>query len=140
MTILEQLKRDAAALPLLKDWLGEGLTPVDQALAEQRAQVCRSCRENVEPGWWDRVKLAVAEIIRKEIEIKRKMGVRVEDEETLAMCSVCGCCLILKIHVPLHHIKAHTPEDTMAKFPPWCWIKKELAGIAPDKLPNHSTP
>lgn len=126
MTILEAFKRDAESMPLLLDWLGHGGESVPNEKAEERAKVCRKCKNNIEPLWWERYKIPVAEMIRKELELKRKTGIRVGDESKLHMCSACGCCIPLKIHVPLEHIEAHTTPQTMVRFPDSCWIAQEI--------------
>lgn len=126
MNIVKELCQDIRAIPLLYDWLGKGGSPVDSSLSESRASVCRTCEHNVEPGWWEKAKFAVAEVIRKELEIKNRMEIKVSCESELHMCRICGCCNPLKVHVPIEHVKEHTPAVIMQKFPPWCWIVKEL--------------
>ena len=133
MNVLEEIKNDAAAMPLLVDWLGNGGKPVAHELAEKRAAVCtalrysdKACPFNVEPRWWERFKMKVAEVIKDQLAIKNKMGVWVSVESELNMCKACGCCLPLKVHVPIEHIRDHTRPETFQKFPSWCWITKEL--------------
>lgn len=131
MSFLSRFKDDAEGIALLKDWLGDGgkIVPPNKSIG--RAEACvnhegKPCPENVEPGWWDRFKMKVAEIIRKQLELKSRLGIKVPQEKDLAMCRVCGCCLPLKVHVPIEYIAEHTNVKVREKFPPWCWIKKEL--------------
>lgn len=125
MKILNEIANDLAGVSLLHDWLGTGAVPVEHKLAEHRADICRTCTENVEPRWWERVKVQVADIIKAELNIKNSMNVTVSGEDELHMCKICGCCIPLKVHTPITHIKEHTPPNTMKMFPVWCWIKKE---------------
>lgn len=133
MSALDEIKRDAEGIALLVDWLGDGGKPVTAAQSEHRASVCTTldlgqpCQLNVEPNWWDRMKNAVAETIRKELAIKRRLNYSTSRDSSLHMCKACGCCLPLKVHVPPKHIRAHTSPEVEAKFPPGCWIKKELS-------------
>lgn len=126
MNLIEELKLDASGVMLFKDWLGEGGKPVDTQLSQARANICETCTENVSPRWWEHAKLKVAEIIRTQLEFKQRAHIGVLNEESLHMCRACGCCAMLKVHVPIEHIKNHTSEATLKRFPPWCWILKEL--------------
>lgn len=125
MNIVDEIRNDANALALMADWLGDGMAPVEQDVSNQRASVCVSCKENVQPKWWDRFKTAIAETIRAQIEIKQKIEVGTPWDDNLNMCRCCGCCTRLKVHTPIQHIKNHTSEETMNSFPSYCWIKTE---------------
>ena len=127
MSVLSKLILDAKGVALLKDWLGEGGNPVEKDLSEQRAGICDTCPHNKYPNWWEKVKESVAGVIRRQLEIKSEAGLSVDCENRLHLCENCGCCLKLKVHVPLHHIMAHTDENTFNLFPPFCWIVKEIA-------------
>lgn len=113
------------SLGVLKEWLGEGGAAVDRRIAEHRATICRECPENRHPKWWEHTKHAIAEVIRMHLEVKNRTHIAVEDETNLHMCRVCGCCIPLKIHVPLKHILANTEPEMLAKFPLACWIPNE---------------
>jgi hypothetical protein len=126
------LKQDIDGASALADWLGDGGHTVDPMIAEFRAARCVSgnngdpCPHNKEPNWWDRVKHVVADWIRKQLELKEGMELRLSVEESLHMCAKCGCCLKLKVWVPTDHIRAITPEKTLQEMPDYCWIKREL--------------
>lgn len=135
MSILEELRNDVVGVGLLVDWLGDGGEPVSQILAEHRAYACTHgdngypCKFNVEPGWWDKhVKEPIAETIRADLELKKRLRLHVSSEDALAMCKPCGCCMKLKIWTPLKHIRGHTPPEVFEKFPSWCWQRKEIEG------------
>lgn len=111
---------------ILRDWLGKKGIPVAKELAESRAMICVSCPKNVEPNWWDRVLNRIALMIRHQLELKHEMGLWVSKEGDINMCQACGCCLRLKVHVPLEHIKDHTSDEVLRAMPDFCWIRKEL--------------
>lgn len=112
---------------ILRDWLGKGGKPVVSELAELRSLVCATCPQNVEPNWWERVLNKIALMIRRQLELKHRMGLWVSKEADIHMCRSCGCCLRLKVHVPLEHIKDHTNDEVMKSFDERCWIRKESA-------------
>ena len=127
----EEIQNTMTGLELLHDWLGEG-DPVTPLLAEFRANRCimgndgEPCPMNVAPNWWDKVKSAVATVIRAQLEIKNGMNLKLTNEGHLHMCQQCGCCLKLKCWVPTKHIKEHTPPEKLQFMPSFCWIKREL--------------
>ncbi len=132
MSLLGKLLLDAKGVALLKDWLGEGGEPVPRTQASDRAWICDTCPNNQFPNWWEKVKEAVAAVIRRQLEIKHEAGLRVEAEDRLHLCKQCGCCLKLKVHVPINHIMAHTNKETFYLFPDWCWIVKETKTARPE--------
>jgi len=104
--------------PLL-DWLGSGGQPVVPELAQARASICETCVENRAPRWWEVVKDPVADCILELLEVKTAMNLRVENEEKVNMCRVCGCCIRLKVWVPIQHV-----SQNKEKFPEHCWIRR----------------
>jgi hypothetical protein len=110
---------------ILKDWLGDGCKPVHPGVAESRAKTCEVCPKNQDPRWWEMAVDLVAGSIRQYIEHKNSLELSVPNESNLGMCRVCGCCLPLKVHVPLDHILKNTKTETLARFPENCWITKE---------------
>ena len=131
MKLLEELKNDAAGLKTLTDWLGEGLHPVSQALADHRSLACVSgnngepCPHNKAPRWWEKAKDSIAEHMRRQVEIQNQLEITTPFQDSLHVCELCGCCMRLKVHVPMKHIKAHTPEGRFERMPPFCWQRIE---------------
>lgn len=123
---LHAVQRTVIGARILADWLGAGGGPVDNALAESRAAICRSCPENSHPRWWESHNNAIALAMREMLELKNEIGYSVSQEDKLHLCRACGCCLKLKVHVPIEHIKAHTLPDAVDKYPDHCWIRNEL--------------
>lgn len=132
--ILTEIKNDIAGAMFLKDWLGEDGQTVTQDVAESRANVCRTgndgkkCPHNSHPDWWSRwFKDPIAHAIRRELEIKERIQIKLADEESVNMCGACGCCIRLKVWAPDQHIKDRTTPQSLIKMPPYCWIRKIAA-------------
>lgn len=142
MKLLEELRKDATGLALLDDWLGAGGFPVEQSLAERRAATCISgddwkpCPFNRGGKWWEKAKDAIAAVIRLQLRFKTELTLHVACEDQLQMCQRCGCCLKLKVHVPIEHIRAHTPPETVEQYPDFCWIRRELSASVKEVAPH----
>src|ERR1700678_1861029 len=110
MNVIEEIRRDAGAAPLLWDWIGQG-DPVKQEVADGRAAVClrgdegRRCPYLKAPRWWERYfKNPIAKVIKKQLELKTKLRLSTELDQEKRMCQVCGCCAELKVWVPVRHV------------------------------------
>ena len=129
--LLKELRNDISGAEILADWLGTG-DPVHPMVAEARAKRCltgndgKPCHHNKAARWWETAKEMAADWIRAQIELKNHMSLRVQNEEGLHMCGLCGCCLPTKIWTPIEHIKNHLPADTLAQAPSWCWMRAEI--------------
>ena len=132
MNIVKEVKDDINGIEALADWLGDPGLPVHQMVAEFRSERCatgndgKPCPLNVEPNWWDRVKTQIALWIRRELELKHGMGLRVANEEKIHMCKSCGCCLRLKVWTPKSHLQKHITKESLEHNPDYCWLRKEL--------------
>lgn len=113
MNLLERVKSIDRGIEVITDWLGEGGETVSQELAQKRALICMQCPMN-RPG--SMMVEAVASAIRRHIEVKNDLGVRVSGEENLHECAICLCCLKLKVHVPIEVIRRHMFENEEEKF------------------------
>src|ERR1051325_8672503 len=118
--------KSVALVEMLQDWIGEGMMPVPRTQAQARANVCLACPMNEEGRIDEFFKAPVAAFIRKQIEVKNGMKLRVEGEKKLHICSVCGCVERLKIWSHIKHIGQVTDTETLKAFPSNCWIGKEL--------------
>jgi len=119
------VKRVAAGVGVLLDWLGESAKPVDQATAEHRATVCAGCPQNGKGGLLEYFTGKAADKIKTQIEIKNDLLLKTSHDGELGTCLACMCKLDLKCHVPLKHILAHTSEDVKKKLDPRCWVLHE---------------
>jgi hypothetical protein len=114
------------SLATLIEMFGPTAKPVEHYKAESRGSICELCPKNKSALWWEKMlKDPIAATIRRWLEFKNQMNLRVSMEDELQMCSVCGCCARLKIHIPIEHIAAHTKD--LSKYPPSCWIPQELS-------------
>lgn len=123
---MNRLKQAQQMYEIISDWLGEGGRPVHPDHSQKRADVCLKCpKNNTSVSFESRFKGAVAAKIKRLIEIKNQMNLRVNGEKSLGVCDVCECVLKLKAHVPIKHIVENMDDVTMNDFPDDCWQKTE---------------
>lgn len=113
----------------IADWLGDGLKPVAQEVAQNRADICsgrlngKPCLNN-NPGF--KPVETIAQIIRAWSEKKNYMTSEVMGEDNLHTCNVCLCHLPTKIFVPMKTILGQTSQAMLDKFaseaPRNCWM------------------
>lgn len=131
--ILDEIKSDANGAALLADWLGDGGFHVEQAEADIRASACykgyfgKPCPNNKEPNWWEKFKTSIAMTIRKQLSLKSRLKLKAHREDEIHMCSICGCCLKLKVWTPIEHIKKHTSAEMLQRYPFFCWQRMEMS-------------
>jgi len=119
------IRRVAAGVGVLIDWLGNGGKPVDQAVAEHRANVCATCPKNDGGDWKSFFTGKIADKIRKQLEIKNDLSLRTAQDDKLTVCSACDCPLPLKVFTPLAHVLAHTDDELKKRLADCCWILAE---------------
>lgn len=135
MKAFDDLKNTANGAAILADWLGDGGHPITQEQADRRSLSClagddgKECPHLTHPRWWDSAKGAVAFAIKEQLEAKAGLKLTTKLDEHPRLCNVCGCCMPLKAWVPIEHIAAHTPEDLVKKFPPYCRIRQEIENL-----------
>lgn len=118
--LIERVKQYSEGVKILTDWLGSGAITVDPATAQRRANVCLKCPMNVKES---PATEAIADAIRKQVEIKNRLNIRVDGEKSLHTCTGCGCVNRLKIWLPIERILP-TPEE-LPKFDAACWLHTE---------------
>lgn len=126
MKFITELKNDLAGLATLRDWLGEGMNPVAPEQAEARARICAPCLKNQKGDWWDGLKGALADTIRKHLSLKKQLNISTTLDNELGTCIVCNCNQRLKVHVNIKHIKANTEENMVKDFPAYCWVRQQI--------------
>lgn len=120
MNLIEQAKRYKEGAETLRDWLLGGAEIVDKGVAQNRASVCLSCPLNQ-----DGLKIAetVSAQIRKQVELKKHLQLRVNGEKQLKTCAACLCPLRLKVWIPLALV---LPDDEeKSKLDARCWLLNE---------------
>jgi len=118
------VKRVAAGVAVLVEWLGNGAKPVDHVLADKRASVCATCPKNDGGDFTKYFTQPIADKIRTQLEIRGDLQLHTPHDEKLTICSACDCPLKLKVWVPLEHVLAHTSEETKTRLDTRCWILK----------------
>lgn len=116
------VKRVAAGVALLIEWLGNGAKPVEQELADKRAAICASCPKNGQGGITSYFTQPIAEKIRVQMEIRGDLQLRTPNDEKLGVCEACLCPLRLKVWTPIEHVIAHTSDEVKKELAPQCWI------------------
>lgn len=130
--VLAEIQNTAKGAVVLADWLGPGGVPVEQRKADDRAIHCvfgnegKPCPNNKSPNWWDKVKGSIAAAIRDMLEVKNHAKMEAAYEKDLNMCSACGCCLKLKVWVPIDHVKRVVPKEELTNLPTYCWMRQEI--------------
>jgi hypothetical protein len=92
-------------------WLEGGGKFVDKKESERRADICRRCKLNHQPGSCSCSPLYV--LIESLVPKERR-------EPHVFVCGVCGCALTAKIVLPENALEA-SEEGRDLHFPSWCW-------------------
>jgi len=133
MSLLDKLSQTAKGGFIIADWLGAGGVPVIQRKADDRALCCvfgnegKPCPNNKAAHWWKKTKGSIADAIKDMLSIKNELEMKAANEDDLHMCSSCGCCLKLKVWVPIEHVQKVIDEKTLCELPAYCWMKLEIA-------------
>lgn len=114
------VNKAVAGIGLLIDFLGPKLTPVNNALASRRGEICAGCKLN-QPG--TALEEAGGKALHLLLEYKADKRLNTIWDDRLLYCSVCSCNLKLKVHVPLDYVISKTTPEQMEKLDPRCWIK-----------------
>jgi hypothetical protein len=128
---IHAVRNAASGASILSDWCGEGAEPVDNALANARAQTCLVCPRNQEGHFFAKLTGLVARAILAQRRVKTERGLQVSCEDALHTCTVCDCHLPLKVWVPWKTIFDRTHPDKLKEFPEQCWILTETKTTSP---------
>ena len=120
MNLIERAKQITDGVAVLTDWLGSGGHTVEPSLAQKRADICKGCAMNSNSF---AIVEVVANAIKRQLEVKNHLDLRVKGEKSLHICQGCGCAVRLKIWLPIEKIKPE-PEERQ-KFDPACWLLSE---------------
>ena len=121
MNLIHRVASIPRGAEVIWNWLGEGGITVAQEEAQRRANICLNCPGNNVGGI---LKESLAEMVKRHIEVKNNLGLRVYGEKSLGECEVCLCQLRLKVWVPIELVKKHMLSDEPEKFKsvnPQCW-------------------
>lgn len=127
MNLLERAKQFKDGAKTILDWLGAGGMCVSQQQAQKRADICISgyngmpCPFNVDEPIIERT---IAAAVKKQVELKNNLALRVVGEKSLHQCRGCGCILRLKVHVPIENLGLE--ENDLQFYPTFCWMVHEF--------------
>lgn len=125
-----------AGARVIKDaWLGEGREPVDAVLAQRRADTCvKECSADPQTdkehshnrigGFFNKVKAVVAQAVLEQRRIKTRLGLKVEGEDKLGTCDICGCNNELRVWTPMETILEHAVVP-LENYPKHCFMRIE---------------
>lgn len=120
MNLIDAAKKYVTGAEIIAEWLGSGAITVPQEQAQKRADCCIACPMNVKGGI---VSDSVAKAVKRQVEIKNKLKLRVSGEQRLGKCQACLCESKLKIWLPLQRILPDAEE--LNNFAPGCWLRTE---------------
>jgi len=123
--VVASVKKTAAGVKIISDWLGSGLRPVDKALANKRAAVCVACPLNQEGGFWEKLDAAGAEEVKTLMKIKSDMELKTDYDDKLKSCTACLCHNPLKVWTPLQHITNNMSMEVEKALHNECWVLAE---------------
>lgn len=124
MTILDQIRHIPDGIKHISDWLGDGGEVVRKTDAQARADVCnRGFNGERCPFNARGVKMStpVALAIKRHLEVKNSLNLRVEGEKQLGTCEACGCSLRLLVWQTQDRIRLQTDGEHL---PAECWKLK----------------
>lgn len=119
--LFDQVRHIPHGAVTIAEWVGSGGQVASHDEAQTRADVCLECPLN---GRSNPVTAAVAAAVRRHLEIKNKIGLRVQGEKRLGACEACGCILRLQIWQPYDKVQSEMTDDERAKLPEHCWKLK----------------
>lgn len=131
--------RAVAGATSLLNWLGHGANPVPSEKAEFRGSVCAKCPQNRKRELKDLFVQSAAELIRRQIEFAKDVGLRTSHDAILGICDACNCPLPLMIHVPLEHKLAHLDEETFNALDAGCWVRSEKSQLPKKEVEEVKT-
>lgn len=121
MNFFEKLSRYADGAMILRDWVGANSLPVSNQIAQERADICLKCPSNAEGM---KLTEAIAAEIKRQVEFKNHLELRVDGEKSLHSCDVCQCVNRLQIWLPDHILTRHYTKADAIRYPDFCWKRK----------------
>ena len=118
------LVKMASGVGVLYDWLGSGGQPVDNTVAETRAQICVACPKNGKGDLTKFFTVPAANLIMKQLEQRKDLNLSTTVDDKLGICEACGCVNKLKVHVPIEFILAKMSEQVRSDLDKSCWVLK----------------
>ena len=120
MSFFDRAKQMVNGAVIWSEWLGPNKYPVDYETAQSRALTCLECPKHVKGN---AVTESVAVAIKRQMELKKHLNLRVQGEKRLMTCGACQCPLRLKIWEQLSRVLPAPNE--WDKYWEKCWLKTE---------------
>lgn len=117
MNLLDRASQIVNGAKVLAEWIGGGGVTVDKEIAQSRADICLKCPKHVKE--WQFLE-STADAIKRQVEIKNHLQLRVKGEKNLHFCAGCGCVCRLKIWLPLEKVLPEASER--GNFDERCWL------------------
>lgn len=108
------------AVRLTKTLIAAGGKRVDQSEADQRASICSTCDDNIEP---DGCTGCSNRIIKQAVEFIVG-GNKTSYDSTLKSCKHCGCFNAAQVWLPLKSLQDAATDDENEALPDHCWKRK----------------
>lgn len=128
---LEKIKSLGNGAQILSDWLGDGMLPVPNSVAQSRTNACvrgdsgKPCKFNRKGSSFTE---SIAGAIKEQMQKRHEATAAPVGDEKLFECQICFCDLKLKVHVPMDTILDRTPKAMIEKFqeqaPACCWMRQ----------------
>jgi hypothetical protein len=132
------LKNIPHGIKSIVEWLGSGGQVVDPGESQRRADICNHgmpaglpCPCNIKEFDNGIVEAAcaameevVADVVKRHLEVKNALELRVKGEKQLGICSKCGCQLKLLVHEPPERMVKQMQQGERESLPDHCWKKK----------------
>lgn len=115
-------------------WALKKFALVDQALANERGNVCSRCYFNVGVsgtcGSCGALQNLAGAFTRGRV---------TANDHWLKACAVCACSLRVKVWAPIESIAAGTPNTDLPRYPDFCWIRKEVQEYRKERSAQNSS-
>lgn len=115
------IKNILAGTGTLLRWMAGGAKKVDLSLANQRAEVCTTCRFNQHPEGCSSCNYPTLMSLVNTI----VGGSKTSSDDSLQACVVCGCSLKAKVHLPHDVLMKNMNRDQVQRLPDFCWLITE---------------
>lgn len=119
MNIFSKAMAYKDGMKTLLEWTANSGELVPRETAEARAAVCEQCPLNDKHST---VAGAVADAIKRHLELKNHLGMKLPNEDKLHTCSACLCQNRLKVWLPIKFI--YPNDEVKARLHPDCWLIK----------------
>jgi len=119
--VVGEAKKVVAGVGLISSWLGSGLTPVAQDMANKRASICAGCQFNQEPNALQKLEGAAGQALHLILQAKNDMKLTTPDDDKIKVCTICNCKLAAKVWTPIEHVWSNLKPEVAAKLDAGCW-------------------